>query len=581
MTACSDVYWRHRRTGEHGEFRGARDLLLAMRLDHDAACTTFRWPRPRHFNWALEWFDVIADGNDSPALHVLHDAGPGEVVSYARMSAESDRTAVWLGAQGVRRGDRVLVLLGAQRELWECFLACLKIGAVLVPSSVTITGPEIKERVRRGRIQHIICRDDVTSRIDVDVPGVRVAVPGDVPGWSPYRLRAASAAEYLPDGPTLASDIAFCYFTSGTTSSPKLVAHTQASYPVGHLSSLFWNGIQPGDRHLNISTPGWAKHAWSSLFVPWNAEAVIVVPPEPMNPAALPALLRDHRITSVCAPPSTWQRLRPHLHEVRPALREATSAGEPLPEQIVAEVSATWGVTVRDGYGQSEATALIGTSPGLPRVPGWLGKPLPGYQITLRDARGRLAGQQGELCVERDDDGMWPAGLMPGYLDEHGDLHPPATEGFYRTGDLGERDEAGHFRVLGRTDDIFKSFDRRISPYELEAVIKSHVAVADAAVIPRAHPDGGAVPHAVVVLLPGQGGGPVIAATILEHWPPSWRRSCGPGRSRSPGTCHAPATARSGARHCSPIRCRLTGWTRSWRRETLHYYTKSDNYPAS
>jgi acetyl-CoA synthetase len=488
------AYWHHRRTAAHTEFRRARDLLLALRQDHHAASTSFRWPRPRYFNWALEWFDVIADSNDHPALHLLRGGQDDEVVSYAQMAAESDRTAVWLRVQGVRRGDRILVLLGAQRELWECLLACMKIGAVVVPAYTSMTRLEIADRVRRGRIQHVI-------------------------------------------------------FTSGTTSAPKLVAHTHVSYPVGHLSSLFWNGLQPGDRHLNVSAPRWAKHAWSSLFVPWTAEAVIVVPPEPLVPATLPALLCDHRITSVCAPPSTWQRLRPYLHAARPALREATSAGEPLPEQIVREVLAAWGVIVRDGYGQSETTALIGTSPGLPRVPGRLGKPLPGYHITLRDARGRLTQRHGEICVDTND-GVWPAGLMAGYLDGHGHRHSSAaasssSRAFYRTGDLGERDHDGHIRVLGRTDDVFKSFGHRISPYGLEAVLKSHSAVTDAAVIPRAHPDGGAVAHAVIELAAGHHGTPAMA----EKHPAALRGS--------PGTRTPPPVG--GVRRDPPTHCLRQG----------------------
>ncbi|MEU8629989.1 AMP-binding protein [Streptomyces sp. NPDC048669] len=509
-------YWQYRHTAAHGDFLRSRDLLLDLRDDHEAASALFRWPRPEFFNWALEWFDVIARDNDRPALQLLQDGGAGETLSFAQLSAESDRTANWLLAAGVRRGDHVMVVLAQQRELWEVLLACLKIGAVVVPTYTSLTAAEAADRLRRGRIRHVICRDDLTHLITGPVSGLRAAVPGSTEGWSSYRDRLSHEPRFLPQAPTGADDVAFCYFTSGTTSAPKLVAHTHSSYPIGHLSSLYWNGLRPGDRHLNISAPGWAKHSWSSLFVPWNAEATIVAtPPGPLDPGTLPGLLKDHGVTSVCAPASTWQAVRPHLGAARPALREATSAGEPLTEQIVEEVAAAWGVTLRDGYGQSEATAMIGTSPGLPRRPGRLGRVLPGYRIVLRAPDGSPGPGQGEICV--DLEGGRPAGLMAGYLDESGTLKPASAEGIYRTGDLATCDAGGYFRILGRTDDVFKSFDHRISPYELEAVLKSHPAVAEAAVIPRPHRVGGFTPHAVVELVPGRHADDVSAEALLHH----------------------------------------------------------------
>jgi acetyl-CoA synthetase len=502
----TDEWWRHRRTPAHDEFRRARDLLIGHGADHETAYRRFHWPRPGHFNWALEWFDVVADGNDSTALYLPRAGTTTNKVSYDQLSRESDRTAAWLRDVGVRRTDHVLIVLSAQRELWECLLACLKIGAVVVPAYPTLTAAEVADRVRRGGIGHVICRADLTDRFAVDVPGLRMAVPGNRSGWLSYRDRETFVPHYVPDGPTASGDVAFCYFTSGTTAAPKLVAHTHASYPIGHLSSMYWNGLRPGDRHLNISDPGWAKHAWSGFFAPLNAEATIVVPPGRLDPADVPTLLERHRIDSLCCPPGVWRALLPHLRTARPALREAVAAGQPLPDHVTREVRAAWGVTVRDGYGQSETTAMIGTSPGLVGRVGWLGKALPGYRIILRhdddtdtDTDGR---RTGEICVPTDGADR-PVGLMAGYLDESQVIDTSSVSGLYRTGDIGERDEHGYIRILGRADDVFKSFGHRVSPYEVEAVLDGHPAVAAAAVIPRPHEEAGAVPHAVVELRPG------------------------------------------------------------------------------
>ncbi|GAA2347478.1 AMP-binding protein [Streptomyces kunmingensis] len=503
------------RTSAYDAFRSARDLLLTHRADHETAHARFRWPRPSHFNWALDWFDVIAHGSTRHALEILQPDGTSDDMSYAELSRESDRTARWLREQGILRGHRVLLALDSRRELWECLLACLKIGAVVVPTYTTLTQAEASDRFHRGHITHVITEDELTPLFPRTGPGRRIALPGNATGWTPYHHRSDAPPEFEPEAPTPASDLAFCYFTSGTTSAPRLVAHTHASYPIGHLSSLYFNGLLPGDRHMNISAPGWAKHSWSSFFVPFTAEATVVVAPAgPTDPEALPATLRDRKIDTFCAPPSTWHALLPHLHTARPALREAVSAGEPLTESVIERFSAAWGIDIRDGYGQTETTALIGTTPGMRRAPGRLGKPLPGYRIVLRGPDG-TPGDHGEICL---DLATRPVGLMVGYLAEDDSIARfSAEDGLHSTGDIAERGADGRLRILGRVDDVFKCFDHRISPYELEAVIKSHEAVAEAAVIPRPHPVGGHTPHAVVVLRPGHAAVDTTADVLLRY----------------------------------------------------------------
>jgi acetyl-CoA synthetase len=353
-----------RPTRQTEEFRAARDLLLATRLDHDAACRSFRWPRFQSFNWALEWFDVVAGSSTRAALELVAPDGTVQTTSYREMAHRSAAVASWLAGLGVRRGDRVLVVLGMQRELWESLLACLKLGAVVIASYIDLTAAEARDRTHRGDIGHVVCRSDLVALFEGASEGVRVAVDARVPGWAEYSAAFRPARPFVPTGPMPAHDLAFCYFPSGITSLPKLVGHTHASYPVGHLSSMYWNGLLPGDRHLVVPAPGWAKPSWSALFAPWNAEATVVACTEGCRPDRLPRLLAERRVTSFCAPPSTWQALRPYLRAARPALREATSAGEPLDHCLAREVHDAWDVRVRDGYGQTETTALIGTTPG-------------------------------------------------------------------------------------------------------------------------------------------------------------------------------------------------------------------------
>ncbi|MFF9199821.1 acyl-CoA synthetase [Streptomyces sp. NPDC014779] len=501
----------HRRTAAHEEYRAARDLLLRLRGDREAASAAFRWPRARHFNWALEWFDVVAEGNRRTALEILgRPAADGTVpvvdrVTFAELSARSDALAVALAEAGVERGDRVLVLLGTRAELWETLLGCIKLGAVVVPGYQDLTRDEAVDRIARGGIRHVVCAPELVHLMgESGVPGVRMAPgAGGVPGWVPYpdTRDAERRPAFLPPGPTPAADPSFCYFTSGTTSLPKLVEHSHAGYAVGHLSSLYWSGLRPGDRHLNLSAPGWAKHSWSSFFVPWTAGATVVAPPDGgLPPELLPGVLAAQRISSLCAPPSAWRAMLPYVTAGRgaPRLREATAAGEPLTAEVTDRIEEAWGVRVRDGYGQTEATALIGRAPDTPVPLSPLGHPLPGYRIVLRDPETGELGDAGEVCVDLTER---PPGLMRGYVDLP--ARPDRTaaafaDGLYRTGDRGERLADGSIRLLGRNDEVFKSYGHRVSPMEIEAVLRSHPSVADAAVVPGPDERGGLAPYAVV-----------------------------------------------------------------------------------
>jgi acetyl-CoA synthetase len=503
--------------GISGEaFVRARDFCLRHRADYETAVREFAWPQLTEFNWAIDYFDPMAAGNEAPALHVRNEDGTEHLRSFATMSARSAQVANFLRQRGVRRGDCVLVMLGNEVALWESLLALMKLGAVLSPATGLLTSEDIQERLARGRVRHLIVGSPFLSKFhDVEPDVTRIVVGAAEGRWVPFDDSDACSVSFEPDGRTLPDDPLLLYFTSGTTARPKMVIHTHQSYPVGHLSTMFFAGIQPGDRHWNISSPGWAKHAWSSFFAPWNAEATIFVYNYArfQAKAVLEALVR-HRVTTLCAPPTVWRMLvQEPLAEYRVSLREALSAGEPLNPEVIERVRVAWNLTIRDGYGQTETTALVGNCPGTPIKPGSMGRPLIGYPIVLLDSMGNQ-GSEGEICIDLSNR---PVGLTPGYFDEDERTSDAMRDGYYHTGDVAIRDAEGYLTFVGRSDDVFKSADYRLSPFELESVLIEHHAVAEAAVVPSPDAIRHVVPKAFVVLAPGYEPSRELAIAILAH----------------------------------------------------------------
>lgn len=498
-------------------FIEARDLLLRLRTDPVAAAAEFRWPSLGQFNWALDHFDALARGNDNTALHIVAEDGSETKRSFRQMSERSNQVANHLRALGVRRNDRVLLMLGNELPLWEAMLACMKLGAVLIPATALLTPEDLRDRIARGRVRHVLAASAQVAKFDgLASDFTRVSIGAAVPGWRRFEEADAAPTAFVPDGPTQAEDPLLLYFTSGTTSKPKLVLHTHQSYPVGHLSTMYWIGLQPGDVHLNISSPGWAKHAWSCFFAPWNAGATIFIHNTARFSAkALLQVLARHAVTSLCAPPTVWRML---IQEDLAAwrgqlkLREVVGAGEPLNPEIIGQVQSAWGLTLRDGYGQTETTAQIGNTPGQPVKPGSMGRPLPGYPIVLLDADGHPA-DEGEVCIDLS---RRPTGLMAGYQDAGAHASDAMRGGFYHTGDVAARDADGCITFVGRADDVFKASDYRISPFELESVLIEHEAVAEAAVVPHPDPVRLAVPKAYVTLAAGHAADADTARALFD-----------------------------------------------------------------
>src|SRR5512139_1554720 len=497
-------------------FRRARDFLLQHREDWKGAYEGFRWPALDRFNWALDWFDVVADGNGRTALHIVEEYGAEVRLSYHELAERSNRVAVYLRRNGVERGQRILMMLPNSAHLWEIMLAAMKLGAVVIPATTLLTPEDIQDRLSRGEVRHVITDPDGAEKMrGLGGNFTRIVVGEQVPGWLAFVDAYDESSHFIPHGETHINDPVLLYFTSGTTAKPKLVLHTQRSYPVGHLSTMYWIGVREGDVHMNISSAGWAKHAWSSFFAPFNAGATVFVHNYArFVPRRTLEVLETHEITTMCAPPTVWRMLILEdltRHKVR--VREALSAGEPLNPEVIEKVRQGWGTVIRDGYGQTETTAQVGNSPGQVIKPGSMGRPMPGYKIALLDGEGNPA-DEGEISLDLS---ARPAGLMAGYQDDPTLNEFVMRDGYYRTGDVAVRDADGYVTYVGRADDVFKSSDYRISPFELESALIEHGAVAEAAVVPSADPRRLAVPKAFLVLRDGHAPSRELALSIFRH----------------------------------------------------------------
>jgi acetyl-CoA synthetase len=505
-------------------FQDARSFLLKHRTDYDKAVADFRWPDPVPFNWALDWFDAElarnADSKDRPALWIV-DAGSNQETkrSFEALSRRSNQVANFLRARGLKRGDHLLLLLGNVVPLWETMLAAMKLGVVVIPATTLLTPDELRDRLDRGRAKIVIATQDQVAKFaglgGDDLIRIVVGASSKHEGWLPYQQAAEFPEAFVPDGPTKSDDPMLLYFTSGTTAKPKLVLHSQRSYPVGGLSTMYWLGLQPGDVHLNISSPGWAKHAWSCLFAPWNAGATVFVVNQPRFDAkGLLATIGRCGVTTLCAPPTVWRLfIQEKLASFKVSLREVCGAGEPLNPEVIDQVRTAWGLTIRDGYGQTETTALAGNSPGQEVKVGSMGRPLPGYRVQITDTDGQVT-KEGEVSLLLGADR--PAGLMQGYQGDDGKLSG-ADGDIYRSGDVVFADDEGYLTFVGRSDDVFKSSDYRISPFELESILLEHESVAEAAVVPSPDPIRLAIPKAYVLLVSGQERSAETALSIFLH----------------------------------------------------------------
>nr|WP_259125903.1 AMP-binding protein [Leucobacter aridicollis] len=515
-------------------FFAARDQLLDLQGDPARARAEFRWPDVGDaFNWAHDVFDRIAIDNDTTALWIAEEDGTEVKRSFRELKARSDQVANWLRKLGAQRGDIAMLMLGNHVELWEIMLAAMKLGVVILPTSVVLGTQELVDRVERGNVNWVFAGPEdavkfagipggfrrVGVRIDTGTMDQRAALYD----WERFEeSRSASLAPIVKQ--TRSVDPALLYFTSGTTKLPKIAVHSHTSYPLGHFTTMAWLGVRPGDIHSVISAPGWAKHAWSSFFGPWNVGATVYVANYGKFKAErIIAELDRVGVTSFCAPPTVWRMLiQSDLGSKPSALREVVSAGEPLNPEVISRIEQGWGLVLRDGYGQTETTATIGNLPGDAVVPGAMGRPLPGVDIVLVDPMTGEEGDEGEVCLRLgpEDGGSGaarPVNLMTEYFGNPDATAEALEGGLYHTCDVAQRDENGSLTFVGRTDDIFKASDFKVSPFEVESVMLEHDFVAEAAVVGAPDDTRLNVTKAYLSLAAGVEATEVTAREVLLH----------------------------------------------------------------
>ena len=503
-------------------YRAARDFLLEHRENYEKAVADFRWPEiTGTFNWATDWFDGYARGNEHTALWIVEEDGSEAKFTFDEMVRRSDKLAAWLVEQGIGKGDPVILMLNNQVELWDAMLAIMKLGGGIMPTTTALQAADLADRVERAGAKGVIANPVDTGkfyRIADQHPEVVLMSVGDGgEGWTDVRQAQERANAPAWQAQTQVDDPLLLYFTSGTTSKPKLVMHTQVSYPVGHLSTMYWVGITPGDTHLTIAGPGWAKHAWSCFFAPWIAQACIFeYNYTRFDAGALLGQMARAGVTTFCAPPTVWRMLiQADIAGKQGSLRDIVGAGEPLNPEVIEQVKAKWGMTIRDGFGQTETCAQVGNTPGQPVIPGSMGRPLPGVPSILIDpVSGQPTQTEGELCLDLS---KGPLGLMAGYQGDSKRAEASMKGGYYHTGDIASKDEHGTVTFIGRTDDVFKASDYKVSPFELESVLIEHPAVAEAAVVPAPDEVRLAVPKAYVVLAAGWEPSEDTAFQILKY----------------------------------------------------------------
>ena len=499
------------------KFFDLRNFVLNAK-NYEEAYEGFKWPRITKFNWATDYFDKIAAGNSKPALIYADTEGNEITVSFDEMMKRSNQVANFLSDLGMQKGDRVLIMMDTSVEIFELFLGIMKMGGSIIPASTLLSPADISDRIERGNVKFVIVHNKFRERVDQAgdilkslkalVCVRQIAHKCDceerefIPCWTDYEDSKNYPKEHEASFITYSTDNLFLFFTSGTTSQPKLVMHPY-HYPVGHLTTMYWLDLKEDDVHYNISSPGWAKFAWSSFLAPWNAGATIFTfNYSAFDPDKTLDFIEKYKITSLCAPLSVWKLfvLR-DFSKYNFNLKKIVSAGEPLNPEISKKVEELTGLQLREGYGQTETTGLIFTPKGMKVPEGSMGKVSPGYEIQILDEKldEVKPGEDGQIAVAVYP--VKPLGLLTGYDDVEKNREI-FKGGWYLTGDTAYMDESGFIHFIGRVDDVFKSLDYRISPFEVESEIMEHPAVMEVGVIPTIDDRDRIVPKAFIVLKP-------------------------------------------------------------------------------
>ncbi len=465
--------------------------------DYDREYREFVLPVPERFSFPLDVFDRW--GNRQALFWT--DGRRERRFTFRQLTVLSSKGAGGLRRLGIGKGDKVLVMLPNVPEWWEVMLALMRLNAVPIPSTTLLSSKDIAYRLSAADIKAVITTDEDAPKVESAISGMAGVAPILVAcgegtsrqGWKDY-INERDKADALEGERTASGDPGLIYFTSGTTGQPKMVLHTQVSYPLAHvLTGKYWLDLGPDDLHWNLSDTGWAKAAWSSLFGPWNMGAAVfsLYKKGKFDPSHTMEIMQRYPITTFCGPPTAYRMMVKELSALSKfpfrSLRHFAAAGEPLNREVIEIWKDKAGVPIYDGYGQTETINVLANFRCLAVKPGSMGKPVPGLLISVIDDEGKEqpAGTEGDIAIRIKPDR--PAGLFREYLGNPEATRHTLRGEWYVTGDRAHRDEDGYFWFVGRADDIILSAGYRIGPFEIESVLVEHPAVKESAVV--ASPD--------------------------------------------------------------------------------------------
>ncbi len=474
---------------------------------------------PEHFNFAFDVLDYYADREpERLALVWCDDHGGEEFIHFGELRKRVNRTANLLRAQGIGKGDHVMLLLKSRHEFWNAILALHKLGAVAVPATHTLTNKDLSYRIKLGAIKACVCYDngilldevDEAQRATGDILKLKISVAGKREGWLSYEEALAASSPEFPTPPQVEwpsnDDIMLLYFTSGTSGLPKMVQHNFV-YPLAHIITAgFWQNVQEGGLHFTVAETGWMKAVWGKLYGQWLCgSAIFVYDHEYFNAPNMMSKIAKYKVTSFCAPPTVYRFLikEDFTKYDFSSVKYCVTAGEPMNTAVYERFLEQSGLKLHEAFGQSETVVTTAIWPWMEPRPGSIGKPAPGYRIELLNAQGYPVadGEDGEICIKVDSE--LPPGIFGGYY-----LDPERTaavwhNGYYHTGDVARRDADGFLWYVGRNDDVIKSSGYRIGPYEVESVLMMHSAILECAVTGVSDPRRGQIVKATVVLAKG------------------------------------------------------------------------------
>jgi len=481
---------------------------------------------PERFNFARDVLDELAADPARLAIWWVDGADHERKMTFAELCRESRRLCNALSSQEIGRGDVVVVILPRLIEWWVINVACLRMGAVISPAPTQLTEKDIRYRLERSDAACVITDPEGVPRVEAvvdDCPGVKskIVVGGQIPGWASYEALVGDSSDTFRTVDTASEEMAAIYFTSGTSGYPKMTVHTHVSFPLRHkVTGQLWLDLHAGDLHWNFSDTGWAKAGWSSVYGPWNQGATVFVHHAlRFDTRRTLELLSRYPVSTMCASPTVYRMLLLEgldSAELR-ALRHCVAAGEPLNAEVVERWRQATGITIREGYGQTETSLLVGSFPPMEARPGSMGTPAPGFDVQVVDEGGEVlgAGQEGDIAVRVKPDR--PLGLFREYWKDP-ELTAAAYRGdWYVTGDRAYRDEDGYFWFVGRADDVIITSGYRIGPFEVESALLEHDAVVESAVVSSPDPVRGEIVKAFVVLKPGHEPSDQLAEELQEH----------------------------------------------------------------